>query len=380
MGVDLVLVNRERTLVVIELEGGNDALNTVVPYNNGLYYDLRPGIGIPQSDVLQIDGELGFNPSMSAIKDLWDQGGLAVINGIGYPNPNRSHFRSRDIWYTAEPEKIGSVGWLGAAIRDLGAGGQNVLTGVNFGRGLPRALVCKGVPVASVGNLETYGLLPDVADEKARMNALEAFGRMYGPVGRDAVAQVLSRAGADALVGADALRSAPQQYSSTVEYSDTAISRSLRSAAQVMCADLGTRIFFTRYGSFDTHSNELQTHKRLWQDVSTAISDFVVDLKEHGRYEETLILLYSEFGRRIKDNGTGSDHGSGGVALVVGGQVNGGFYGDMPSLLDEDQCEGDLRFNNDFRSTYSTILDRWLGLDPDPIVNGNFEQFNFVPK
>ena len=376
----MVSVNRERSLVVIELEGGNDALNTVVPYNNGLYYDLRPGIGIPQSDVLQIDGELGFNPSMSAVKDLWDQGGLAVINGIGYPDPSRSHFRSRDIWYTAEPEKIGSVGWLGAAIRDLDADGQNVLTGVNFGRGLPRALVCKGVPVASVGNLETYGLLPDVADEKARMNALEAFGRMYGPVGRDAVAQVLSRAGADALIGADALRTAPQQYSSTVEYSDTAISRSLRSAAQVMCADLGTRIFFTRYGSFDTHSNELQTHKKLWQNVSTAISDFVIDLKEHGRYEETLILVYSEFGRRIKDNGTGCDHGSGGVAFVAGGQVNGGFYGDMPSLLDEDQCEGDLQFNNDFRSTYSTILDRWLGLDPDPIVNGNFEQFNFVSK
>ena len=179
--------------------------------------------------------------------------------------------------------------------------------------------------MASVGNLETYGLLPDVADEKARMNALEAFGRMYGPVGRDAVAQVLSRAGADALVGADALRTAPEQYSSTVEYSDTAISRSLRSAAQVMCADLGTRIFFTRFGSFDTHSNELQTHKKLWQDLSTAISDFVVDLKEHGRYEETLILVYSEFGRRIKDNGTGCDHGSGGVALVAGGQVKGGF-------------------------------------------------------
>ena len=137
----MVSVNRERSLVVIELEGGNDALNTVVPYNNGLYYDLRPGIGIPQSDVLQIDGELGFNPSMSAIKDLWNQGGPGVINGIGYPHPNRSHSRSRDIWYTAEPETIGTVGWLGAAIRDLDADGQNVLTGVNFGRGLPRALV-----------------------------------------------------------------------------------------------------------------------------------------------------------------------------------------------------------------------------------------------
>ena len=159
----MVSIKRERSLVVIELEGGNDALNTIIPYNNGLYYDLRPGIGIPQSEVLKVDGDIGFNPSMSQMKHLWDEGGLAIINGIGYPRPDRSHFRSRDIWYTAEPEKIGSVGWLGAAIRDLDTAGENVLTGINFGRGLPRALVCKGVPVASVGNLDTYGLLPDIA-------------------------------------------------------------------------------------------------------------------------------------------------------------------------------------------------------------------------
>ena len=377
----MVSNKKERSLVVIELAGGNDALNTVIPYNNGLYYDLRPGIAIPQEDVLRIDGELGFNPNMSPVKDLWDQGKLAVINGIGYPSPNRSHFRSRDVWYTAEPESIGSQGWLGAALRDLDPAAENVLTGINIGRGLPRALICKGVPVASVGNLETYGLLPDINDETVRLNALDALGRLYGPAGgKDVVAQVLSQNGSQALVGADILRTAPEKYSSTIEYADNPIAQGLKSVAQVMCAGLGTRIFFAQHASFDTHSNELLSHAKLWQDVSRATSDLTADLEEHGLMDDTLILIWSEFGRRIHDNGTGCDHGSGGVAFVLGGSVQGGLYGDFPSLEEKDQVEGDLAFNNDFRSTYATILDKWLGLDPDPIVNGQFEQFDLIKK
>ena len=371
--------NRERSLVVIELAGGNDALNTIIPYNNGLYYDFRPSIAIPQEDVLGIDDELGFNPNMAPFKHLWDKGILAVINGIGYPSPNRSHFRSRDVWHTAEPEKVGVEGWLGATIRDLDPQGDNVLTGVNFGRGLPRALACKGVPVASVGNLETYGLMLDVHDEMTRRYALDAFSRIYGPgPGKDSVAQVLSQAGTDALKGADILRTATQTYSSDVEYADNTIAQSLKGVAQVMSAGLGTRIYYTQHGGFDTHAAELLTHAELWQDVSTAISDFTEDLKEHGLEDDTLILVWSEFGRRIKDNGAGCDHGSGGVAFVIGDPVNGGLYGEYPSLREEDHLDGDLHFNNDFRSTYSTILDKWLGLDPVPIVNGQFEQFGFI--
>jgi len=377
----MVSNKKERSLVVIELAGGNDALNTVIPYNNGLYYDFRPGIAIPQEDVLRIDGELGFNPNMSPVKDLWDHGKLAVINGIGYPAPNRSHFRSRDVWYTAEPESIGSQGWLGAALRDLDPAAENVLTGINIGRGLPRALICKGVPVASVGNLETYGLLPDINDETVRLNALDALGRLYGPAGgKDVVAQVLSQNGSQALVGADILRTAPEKYSSTIEYADNPIAQGLKSVAQVMCAGLGTRIFYAQHGSFDTHSNELLSHAKLWQDVSRATSDLTADLEEHGLMDDTLILIWSEFGRRIHDNGTGCDHGSGGVAFVLGGSVQGGLYGGFPSLEEKDQVEGDLAFNNDFRSTYATILDKWLGLDPDPIVNGQFEQFDLIKK
>ena len=382
----MVSTKKERTLVVIELNGGNDALNTIVPFGNGLYYDHRPGIGIAQQDVLPLGSigdasGYGFNPNMPAVKDLWDRGELAIINGIGYPQPNRSHFRSRDIWYTAEPESIGTEGWLGAAIRDLDAKGENVLTGVNFGRGLPRALVGKGVPVASVGNLETYGLLPDIDDDNVRHHALDALGRMYGPAGgKDMVAQALSENGSQALMGADILRTAPERYSSSVEYADTPISQSLRNAAQVMSAGLGTRILYAQHGSFDTHSDELRAHGKLWQDASTAIADFTEDLKEQGLWEDTLVLVWSEFGRRVRDNGTGCDHGSGGVAFVFGGSVQGGLFGQYPSLREADLSEGDMAYTTDFRSTYATILDRWLGLDPDPIVHGQFEQFDFVRR
>ena len=145
----------KRALVVLQLVGANDPLNTVVPYSDPLYYDNRPTVSVPADQVLPIDDDFGFNPNMAPVKSLWDQGKVAVINGIGYPNPNRSHFRSMDIWHTAEPDKIATEGWLGRAIRDMDPNGENVLTGVNFGRGLPRSLGCRGVPVASVGNLET---------------------------------------------------------------------------------------------------------------------------------------------------------------------------------------------------------------------------------
>ena len=367
------------TLVVIQLSGGNDYLNTIVPFNSGEYYDYRPTVNIDGDSVLPIDDDHGFNPNMAPIKDLYDQGKVAVINGIGYPNPNRSHFRSMDIWHTAEPNDIATEGWLGRATRDLDPTGENVLTAVNFGRGLPRALGVRGVPVASVGNLETYGLFPDLKDEMLRKYALDAFAKMYGGErGKDAVMDFLGQTGTDALKGADLLRTALDKYSSNVEYAANPIAQSLNDAARVMFSDLGTRIFYTQQGSYDTHSGELVTHASLIGDVSTAVADFYDDLKEHGRDDDTLILIFSEFGRRIRDNGSGTDHGSGGVAFVIGGQVDGGMYGEYPSLKEEDQLEGDLHFNNDFRSTYTTILDRWLHLDAAPIVNGQFEQHGFI--
>ena len=232
--------------------------------------------------------------------------------------------------------------------------------------------------MASVGNLETYGLFPDIQDEQARLDTLNTFSQMYGGAeGRDVVSEFIGQTGEAALKGADILRSAPESYVSEVEYGANPLAQRLRDAAQVICADLGTRIYYAQHGSFDTHGGELPVHNKLWHEVSTAIGDFMDDLKDHGRDRDTLVLVFSEFGRRIKDNGSGTDHGSGGVAFCIGGSVEGGLYGEYPSLKSADQLQGDLYFNNDFRSTYSTILERWLGLDPAPIVNGNFEQFDF---
>ncbi len=372
------MASRERSLVVVQLSGGNDYLNTLVPYNNGLYYDFRPTVHIEPEKVLPIDDSVGFRPGMGPFKRLWDAGDLAIINGIGYDNPNRSHFRSMDIWHTALPEEIGAEGWLGRTIREIDPRGENVVTGVNFGRGLPRALGCRGVPVASVGNLETYGLYPDIADEKLRKYALDTFAKMYGGNGGEAVMEFLGQTGTDALKGADVLRTAPARYSSSVEYAANPIAQSLKSAAQVMFGDLGTRIFYTQHGSFDTHAGQVLTHAKLWDEVAAAVGDFTDDLREHGREKDAIILVFSEFGRRIKDNGSGTDHGSGGVAFVIGDSVEGGMYGEYPSIKEEDQLEGDLLFNNDFRMTYTAILERWLGLDAAPIVNGRFEPLEFI--
>ncbi|MCH7734037.1 MAG: DUF1501 domain-containing protein [Chloroflexi bacterium] len=378
----MVTAERKPSLVVIQLSGGNDAMNTVVPYTNGIYHDSRKAIHLTEDVVLDLDGTVGLHPSMGPMKGLWDDGKLAIIQGVGYPKPNRSHFRSMDIWHTAESAHVADSGWLGRTIRELDPDAKNVITGINFGRGLPRALHAKGVPVASVGNLETYGLMPDIEDRKTREMAVDVFARMYGPDdGRDAVLQQISDTGMGAYLGADILRTAPKQYSSNVEYeAENTIAQSLRDIAQVMLADLGTRVFYTQHGGFDTHAGELENHARLWHEVSSAISDFLADLEEHGRGGDAVVMIFSEFGRRIKDNGSGTDHGSGGVAFVLGDPVKGGLYGEYPSLEPNEQIEGDMHFNNDFRSTYATLLDQWMGLDPFPILDGNYEQFDLIRR
>ena len=290
--------NGKKNLVVIQLTGGNDTLNTVIPHNDGLYYDNRRTVAYSPESVLPISDELAFNPKMGSMKRLWDDGRMALINGIGYPSPNRSHFRSMDIWHTAEPDDIGKEGWLGRTARVLDPNAENVLTAVNFGRGLPRALGVQGVPVASVGNLETYGLFPDLQDDMMRKIALDAFAKMYGGGrGQDAVMDFLGQTGSDALKGADILRTAPGLYSSNVEYAANPIADSLKSVAQVMFANLGTRIYYTTQGGYDTHSGEMATHAQLWDHLSGAVGDFWDDLVEHDRQDDTLIFIFSEFGR-----------------------------------------------------------------------------------
>ncbi len=373
---------KERVLVVLSLSGGNDFLNTVIPVNNSLYRDYRPTLGIQENQMLPVTKDLAFHPSMKEMKGIWDKGQMAMVLGVGYPHPSRSHFRSMDIWHTCEPDKIGEEGWLGRAIRDIDPKADNVLTAVNFGRGLPRAFVAPGVPVASVGQLETYGGLTGIAGEQERGQALEVFSRMYAPaIGTGPVMDYIWETGRSALKGADILKTAPSMYQSTVEYGAYPIAQQMKGIAQVHFAEFGTRVLYTTspYNSFDTHANQAGDHARMWKQVSESIDDFYADLREHHRGEEVLLFLFSEFGRRARDNGGGTDHGTGGCCWIIGDKVKGGLYGEYPSLKQAElEDGGDLRHNVDFRSVYSTILDKWLGLDPKPIVGGSYEQLGFL--
>ena len=371
--------SQDPVLVVLQLTGGNDYMNTVVPYGNPLYYDDRPSVNVPPEQVLPLDDRVGFNPNLAPIKELYDRGDVAVIHGVGYANPNRSHFRSMDIWHTCEPDQIGTEGWLGKVIRDLDPKAENVLTGVNFGRGLPRAMALPGVPVASVAVLENYGLLTGIGQDDARTRALDVFARMYAPaLGTGPTMDYLGQTGLDALKGADILRTAPAQYQSSVEYGDSAIGRNLRAISQVLLADLGTRVFYTQHGGYDTHAAETAVHTQLWTELSDAISCFFADLREHDVAERVVMLVFTEFGRRVKDNGSGTDHGSGGLSMVMGAPVKGGQYNEYPSLREADLLEGDLHFNYDYRGLYATLVENWLGLDAAPVVGGRYELVGVV--
>jgi uncharacterized protein (DUF1501 family) len=370
---------KDPVLVVLQLSGGNDYLNTVIPYNNSLYRDNRPAVGIPDDQILHIDNNYGFHPAMAPMKKFWDEGKLAIMHGVGYANSPRSHFRSMDIWHTCEPDKVGTEGWLGRVARELDPKKENVVTTVSFGPSLFRALSVPGVPVACVaGPLERYGFLPTIQEQAQRLKVLDRFARMYSPAVGSGVMEYLGTTGLDSLKGADILKVAPQKYASTVQYPDTPIARKLRGIAQVHLADLGSRIFYCDHGSFDTHASQNPGHGNLWTAVSHGLDAFMTDLRQHDHADNVIVLLFSEFGRRVHDNGSGTDHGAAGPVFVLGEKVNGGHFGEYPSLKAEDLVQGDLNPNMDFRGVYSTILERWLKLDAKPIVGGTFEQPAFL--
>ena len=375
---------KDPVLAVLSLSGGNDGLSTVIPHSNGLYRDYRPTLAVPDDQVIKLTDDIGLHPTMAPLKKYWDEGKMAIFLGVGYPNPSYSHFRSMDIWHTCEPDKIGTEGWLGRAIKELDPKGENVLTGVNFGRGLPRALAMDGVPVASVGDLETYGLLTGIDGDAQRNDALDVFGRMYGPtIGSSYALDYIRRTGTDALKGADILAKAPEMYSSDLEYSASAVGQYMKNIAQTHLADFGTRVLYTTspYNGFDTHANQAQAHSALWTDVSANVDTFITDIRQADKSDNVSLFMFSEFGRRVTDNGSGTDHGAGSVAFAIGDHVKGGVYGEYPSLEQGDLLEGgNLNHSTDFRSLYTGILEDWFGLDAKPLVGYEMEKVSFFNK
>jgi uncharacterized protein (DUF1501 family) len=370
---------KDPVLVVLQLTGGNDYLNTVIPYANPLYRDNRPAVGVAEDRILPLDDHVGFHPEMGPIKTLYDKGDVAIIHGVGYANSPRSHFRSMDIWHTCEPDKLGTEGWLGRAAREIDPNKENVLTVVSFGSTLFRALVLPGVPVACVDDLDTYGLLTGISEERQRTRILDRFARMYSPaIGSGAVMDYLGQTGRDTLKGADILKEAPRMYSSTVEYPDTIIAKKLKGIAQIHLAGFGTRVLYCDHGTFDSHSNQEGMLDRLWKDISEGVECFFDDLREHDAADNVIMFLFSEFGRRTHDNGSGTDHGAAGAAFMIGDRVKGGQYSEYPSLKAADLEQGDVVPNVDFRGVYTTILEDWLGLDAKPLVEGAFEKISFL--
>ena len=372
----MVSTLKEKVLVVIQLTGGNDFMNTIVPYTNEHYFDARKKVVIDPSDVLPINDSLAFNGNTGPLKNLYDDGKVAIVQGIGYPNSNRSHFRGMDIMHTCEPDKVGVEGWLGLAIREMDPKQENVLTGVNIGRGLPRALSVSGVPVTSIGDIEAYGVLNDSDKAHLRDRSIQSFKNIYSQaIGSGPVSEYIGKTGIDILKGADLLSGVAGSYSSSVEYADNPIAKSLRDVARIHLSGLGTRVFYTNHGGYDSHANELHTHPGLMTELSGAIADFMDDLEQHDAADEVAILVFTEFGRRMRDNGSGTDHGSGGGAFIIGKDVAGGLYSEYPSQDPTDWEHGeDLKHTIDFRGIYGTMLEQWIGVEARPIVKGEFEQ------
>src|SRR5580704_5920228 len=352
-------LSKDPVLVVLQLTGGNDYLNTVIPYNNGLYKDNRKAVGIAEADMITLDQSHAIPKYMAPLKKFWDDDKLAIMHGVGYLDSPRSHFRSMDIWHTCEADKVGTEGWLGRVVREFDPKKENVVTCV-------------------AGPLETYGFLPGIQEKTQRQAILDRFSRMYTPEPGSGVMEYLGTTGQDSLLGADILKAAPIKYKSEVKYPNSPIGRKLKGVAQVHCADLGTRVFYCDYGSFDTHAGQGPLHQSLWTAVNQGIEAFMTDLRAQGKSDNVIVLMFSEFGRRVRDNGSGTDHGAAGVTFVLGEKVKGGHYGNMPSLEAGKLVQGDLNPNQDFRGIYSTILDKWLHMDPVPIVNGTYEQLAFL--
>ena len=371
----MVTKTKDQVLVVVQLSGGNDFMNTVVPYGNELYYDFRKVLAIPESDILPINNEIGFPQFARPFQEEYMNGNMAIVQGVGYPDSTRSHFRSMDIWHTCVPETIADEGWLGQTIRNIDPKKENPLTAVSIGQGLPRALSAKNVTVTSVADLDSYGLMTDLEVEATRAQALQSFKDIYGQaIGSGVVKDYIANTGLDLLRGADQLKQAPASYKSDVEYASNPIAKSLRDIARIHLAGLGTRVFYAQHGGYDTHANEGPVHPGLIGDLSGAVSDFFADLRAHNASDNVTMLIFTEFGRRVRSNGSGTAHGAGGGAYIIGDNVKGGLYADYPSLDPENHDNGDLAFTYDFRGLYSTLLEQVLKVEAKPIVGGGYEQ------
>jgi uncharacterized protein (DUF1501 family) len=380
-------------LIVVQMAGGNDGLNTVVPYADDAYYRARPRLGLPADKILKIDNYCGLNGKLTGVKSLFDEGHVAIVHGVGYPNPDRSHFRSTEIWQTgSDSNRNEANGWLGRYF-DNCCSGVDPTVGVAIGDEMPQAFSAKtptGVtfsrPEQFVWQLsepgkgyrsteEDFFRQLNGADEE---NAPAAIGALSGKTKSNlSTMDFLQRMALDAQLSSDKILAIARKYKSSVSYPQGYLGSSLNIIARMIAGGLPTRVYYATQGGFDTHAGQMNAHERLMGDFNEAVSAFVADMKQQGNFERVLLMTFSEFGRRVAENANGgTDHGAAAPMFVLGGAVKPGLFGKYPSLVDLDH--GDLKFNTDFRSVYGTVLDRWLKAPSEKVPGRKFRALAIV--
>src|SRR6266436_1624744 len=338
-------------LVVLQLAGGNDGLNTVVPYAEDAYHRPRPQLALLNEQILTIDHHVGLNPKLAGLKSLYEEGHLAIVQGVGYPNPNRSHFRSTEIWQTAsDADQNETHGWLGRYFDNCCSGADPTI-GVAIGEEMPQAFAARNPTGITFSRPEQFRWRAS-ASNTGHLSTLD----------------FLQRTALDAQLSSDKILAIARKYKSTIPYPQGQLAASLNIIARMIAGGLTTRVYYASHGGFDTHAGQFNTHGRLMTELNDTIAAFVADLKQQGNFERVLLITFSEFGRRVAENANGgTDHGTAAPMFVLGGRVKPGLFGKHPSLTDLDH--GDLKFNTDFRSVYGTVLDSWLNT-PSQIVLG----------
>ncbi|MFT5053390.1 MAG: hypothetical protein ACI9FU_000161 [Granulosicoccus sp.] len=361
----------EKVLVVIQLGGGNDGLNTIVPFRNDIYYSSRPQLAIPANNTLKISDDLGLHPSLKTLQSLHANGEISIINSVGYPNPNRSHFRSMDIWETAsDSDEYLNTGWIGRTLDQCDQ--PNPHAAMELGGKLSLALKgnhVKGLALESPRKLYSQASQPFIKSVSTSNHALD---HHHNEV------DYLHKTLRETTSSAEYIYEKSKIYSSASTYSNSKLSKGLKTIAELIISHCNTSVYYVSHGGFDTHAGQAGKQKRLLKQYDDSIASFVADLKQNDRFKDVAILTFSEFGRRVKQNASGgTDHGAANCSWVIsGGLKNPGVVNPAPNLLDLDK--GDLKHEVDFRQIYATLLDNWLRQDSTSILGGSFKNLGFV--
>ncbi|WP_152286113.1 DUF1501 domain-containing protein [Flavicella marina] len=360
-----------KKLVIIQLAGGNDGLNTIVPYTNDIYYRERPRLSIKKDEVIRINGDLGFHKNMAPLKNLYDQGYLSIINNVGYPNPNRSHFRSTDIWHSASAsDEYLQTGWLG---RFIDSQGKLPSMGIEVDDSL--SLIMKGESVNGIAtqnprilfnNTQTPYFKKIVNQQNDAHLSEHNLGYLYKTM-------------IEANSSAKHIYETSKTFQSKQEYPNNPFGKQLKTTAELINSGLDSKVYYVSMGGFDTHFDQDRKQNQLLSIYSNAMEVFVKDLEKNDTFKDTLILTFSEFGRRVKENGSkGTDHGTANNIFLIGKNLKKqGFYNELPNLADLDS-NGDLKYSVDFREVYATILDKWMETDDEKILNKSFSKLDFI--